>query len=31
MKMITALQAMHITREVITNPYSFVAATHELW
>ena len=26
--LITALQAMHITGEVITTPYSFVATTH---
>lgn len=29
--LITALQAMHITGEVITSPYSFVATTHSLW
>lgn len=29
--LITALQAMHITGEVITTPYSFVATTHSLW
>ena len=29
--LITALQAMHITGEVITTPYSFVATTHVLW
>lgn len=29
--LITALQAMHITGEVITTPYSFVATTHALW
>ncbi len=29
--LITALQAMHITGEVITPPYSFVATTHSLW
>ena len=28
---ITALQAMQITGEVITTPYSFVATTHALW
>lgn len=28
---ITALQAMRITGEVITTPYSFVATTHALW
>ena len=28
---ITALQALHITGEVITTPYSFVATTHALW
>ena len=27
----TALQALHITGEVITTPYSFVATTHSLW
>ena len=29
--LITALQAMNITGEVITSPYSFVATTHSLW
>lgn len=29
--LITALQALHITGEVITSPYSFVATTHALW
>lgn len=29
--LICALQAMHITGEVITTPYSFVATTHALW
>ena len=29
--MITALQALHITGEVITTPYSFVATTHAIW
>lgn len=29
--LITALQAMRITGEVITSPYSFVATTHSLW
>lgn len=29
--LIIALQAMHITGEVITTPYSFVATTHALW
>ncbi len=29
--LITALQAMHITGEVITTPFSFVATTHSLW
>lgn len=29
--LITALQAMRITGEVITSPYSFVATTHALW
>ena len=29
--LITALQALRITGEVITTPYSFVASTHSLW
>lgn len=29
--LMTALQALHITGEVITTPYSFVATTHSLW
>ena len=29
--LITALQSLHITGEVITTPYSFVATTHSLW
>lgn len=29
--LITALQALKITGEVITTPYSFVATTHSLW
>lgn len=29
--LITALQALRITSEVITTPYSFVATTHSLW
>ena len=29
--LITALQALHVTGEVITTPYSFVATTHALW
>lgn len=29
--LITALQAMLVTGEVITTPYSFVATTHSLW
>ena len=29
--LITALQAMRITGEVITTPFSFVATTHALW
>ena len=29
--LITALQALRITGEVITTPYSFVASTHALW
>ncbi len=28
---ITALQALRVTGEVITTPYSFVATTHSLW
>ena len=28
---LTALQALHITGEVITTPYSFVATTHSIW
>lgn len=28
---ITALQALNVTGEVITTPYSFVATTHALW
>jgi dTDP-4-amino-4,6-dideoxygalactose transaminase len=28
---VSALQALHITGEVITTPYSFVATTHALW
>lgn len=31
MALITALQALRITGEVITTPYSFVATTHSLW
>ena len=31
MALITALQALHITGEVITTPFSFVATTHALW
>ena len=29
--LITALQALQISGEVITTPYSFVATTHALW
>jgi len=29
--LVTALQALHITGEVITTPFSFVATTHSLW
>jgi len=29
--LITALQAMRITGEVITTPYSFTATTHSIW
>lgn len=29
--LVTALQAMRITGEVITTPFSFVATTHSLW
>ncbi|MDE5957831.1 MAG: DegT/DnrJ/EryC1/StrS family aminotransferase [Muribaculaceae bacterium] len=29
--LITAIQALRITGEVITTPYSFVATTHSLW
>jgi dTDP-4-amino-4,6-dideoxygalactose transaminase len=29
--LITAMQALHISGEVITTPYSFVATTHSLW
>jgi dTDP-4-amino-4,6-dideoxygalactose transaminase len=31
MALITALQALRITGEVITTPFSFVATTHALW
>ena len=29
--LITALQALHISGEVITTPFSFVATTHSIW
>lgn len=29
--LMTALQALRVTGEVITTPYSFVATTHSLW
>lgn len=29
--LLTALQALRITGEVITTPYSFVATTHSIW
>jgi dTDP-4-amino-4,6-dideoxygalactose transaminase len=29
--LVTALQTLHITGEVITTPYTFVATTHALW
>lgn len=29
--LLTALQAMRITGEIITTPYSFVATTHSIW
>jgi dTDP-4-amino-4,6-dideoxygalactose transaminase len=29
--MVTALQALKISGEVITTPFSFVATTHSLW
>lgn len=29
--LVTALQALHITSEVITTPFSFVATSHALW
>ena len=29
--LITALQALRITGEVITTPFSFVATTHSIW
>ena len=29
--LVTALQALRVTGEVITTPYSFVASTHALW
>lgn len=31
MALVTALQALRITGEVITTPFSFVATTHSLW
>jgi dTDP-4-amino-4,6-dideoxygalactose transaminase len=31
LSLVTALQALRITGEVITTPYSFVATTHTLW
>jgi len=31
LSLVTALQALKITGEVITTPYSFVASTHSLW
>ena len=31
MPLMTALQALRITGEVITTPYSFVATTHSIW
>jgi len=31
MALMTALQSLHITGEVITTPFSFVATTHSLW
>ena len=29
--LLTALQVLHVTGEVITTPYSFVATTHAIW
>lgn len=29
--LLTALQALHVSGEVITTPYSFVATTHSIW